>query len=1114
MAETQTTYAKNLDTVISWDTDFVYMNLVYKNTTSSYSIDAVYKVDHNKLKNTIQPNNHTYRGDIFYDIDSRYYTTSSYTLSILDKNYNKVELKYPIKILNYPAHNVFVDTHELQLYNNAITYIYATATNGTNEIDRYVCNVTPLIYTSDKPNYTAKIYPDKLVENNNLLPNKLSNYKLNYAYMYKISYSAYSSIEYFDFKPISNIDSRITERVYIDNKNTLPISHNAKNITDNVLYDLNNIYTNSSYSCNVNNLFDIETRINDTTKIKKLSDGIKNNKYFSIQLNKNIYLPEYYVTVKNESNVDEPYVLTNLTYIQNSNMYDIYRYDLCDRKTNKVVATAYSSKAYSYPVLKNQHNIEYNVNKRQGEIGFKVKCNNDIKISYAYSINDFILNDTYNLFNAKSYITYCAYQYSYYPGPSEYIYDYNGKRYNTSNNCIQLCIGDNEFINRNLDNIYVIKDDEFIVNDSFIWNKPFFDNNGNEISPDLNILSNNIFEFTSNEQNNINNFILNISDEKSFNNVFNSIFDVYVHNDKSVIFRLKTNIYSISYFKISYDELTLDTHDDIKNLYNIINSNDIQKYNVEKLFFDSVIYITEEEQENFNYIFVVELNVENNSNIKNILVLQSKVLRGTYRQYDVFNMGISNNFLLANKFNNVVYAEYMSDGNPDNYIYVTGDIEYINNAITNYDVTVDDIYLNKLYNCCDSEFYLENDVDSIIKNFPNNTVTRHGNKAKQELVYKKYSNDLERCLLVQLGYDINKKDYYNNFKIYNKKNHGKWVGATIKDNNNKWMFSYDTVCQKLFDHYYNNDNIYQIMHYDWHANSYINTFDVKDIKKSRQYINSICDNKLLNYSSIAYNTITDDIIGLYKTVEDFNGSNFEASYTNIFSLRPIIKTVNLYNYDIVKNYTMVINDRFINDNIIKYTDTCFKEYYNSGDFEFKLDIDNRNNLLSFNICVLFIYIDNNGHEVYLVWDNGEFKILTKSINNTLSVKINYYSPKITMTQSKYCERDARRDPSRDKKDKNGNTLYAWFCEPITITHKDKDLKQTLNSITLYSSKINLKPHFDTLLDINTSVQHMVIDINGTTNIGVFTIPIIHNNYDNNVNYVMLNEIFNYINKKQ
>lgn len=1112
MAETQTTYAKNLDTVISWDTDFVYMNLVYKNTTSSYSINAVYEVDHDKLKNTIQPNNHTYRSDIFYDIDSRYYTTSSYTLSILDKNYNKVELKYPIKILNYPAYNVFVDTHELQLYNNAITYIYATATNGTNETDRYVYNVAPLIYTSDKPNYTTKIYPTKLVENNNLLPNKLSNYKLNYAYMYKIPYSEYSSIEYFDFKPISNIDSRITERVYIDNKNTLPISHNTKNITDNVLYDLNNIiYTNSSYSCNVNNLFDIETRINDVTTIKKLSDGIKNNKYFSIQLNKNIYLPEYYVTVKNESNVDEPYVLTNLTYIQNSNMYDIYRYDLCDRKTNKVVATAYSSKTYSYPVLKNQHNIEYNVNKRQGDVSFKVKCNNDVKISYAYSINDFILNDTYNLFNAKSYITYCAYQYSYYPGPREYTYDYNSKRYNTSNNCIQLCIGDNEFINRNLDNIYVIKDDEFIVNDSFIWNKPFFDNNGNEVSPDLNILSDNIFEFTSNEQNNINNFILNISDENSFNNVFNSIFDVYVHNDKSVIFRLKTNIYNISYFKISYKELTLDTHDDVKDLYNIINSNDIQKYNVEKLFFDSVIYITKEEQDKFNYIFVVELNVGNNSNIKNILVLQSKT--SSYRQYEVFNMGISNNFLLANKFNNVVYAEYMSDGNPDNYIYVTGDIEYINNAITNYCITVDDIYLNKLYNCCDSEFYLENDVDSIIKNFPNNTVTRHGNKAKQELVYKKYSNDSERCLLVQLGYDINKKYYYNNFKIYNKKNHGKWVGATIKDNNNKWMFSYDTVCQKLFDHYYNNDNIYQIMHYDWHANSYINTFDVKDIKKSRQYINSIYDNKVLNYSSIAYNTITDDIIGLYKTVEDFNGSNFEASYTNIFSLRPIIKTVNLYNYDIVKNYTMVINDRFINDNIIKYTDTCFKEYYNSGDFGFKLDIDTRNNLLSFNICVLFIYIDNDGHEVYLVWDNGEFKILTKSINNTLSVKINYYSQKITMTQSKYCERDARRDPSRDKKDKNGNTLYAWFCEPITIKHKDNELKQTLNSITLYSSKINLKPHFDTLLDINTSIQHKVIGINETTNIGVFTIPIIHNNYDDNVNYVILNEIFNYINNK-
>ena len=106
------------------------------------------------------------------------------------------------------------------------------------------------------------------------------------------------------------------------------------------------------------------------------------------------------------------------------------------------------------------------------------------------------------------------------------------------------------------------------------------------------------------------------------------------------------------------------------------------------------------------------------------------------------------------------------------------------------------------------------------------------------------------------------------------------------------------------------------MHYDWHANSYINTFDVKDIKKSRQYINSECDNKVLNYSDIAHNNITDDIIGLYKTVEDFNGSNFEASYTNIFSLRPIIKTVNLYNYDIVKNYIMVINDRFINDNII------------------------------------------------------------------------------------------------------------------------------------------------------------------------------------------------------
>jgi hypothetical protein len=61
MAGTKTTYAKNLNTVISWDTDFVYMNLVYKNMTNSYSIDAVYEVDHNKLKNTIQPNNHTTR---------------------------------------------------------------------------------------------------------------------------------------------------------------------------------------------------------------------------------------------------------------------------------------------------------------------------------------------------------------------------------------------------------------------------------------------------------------------------------------------------------------------------------------------------------------------------------------------------------------------------------------------------------------------------------------------------------------------------------------------------------------------------------------------------------------------------------------------------------------------------------------------------------------------------------------------------------------------------------------------------------------------------------------------------------------------------------------------
>lgn len=1108
MAETQTTYAKNLNTVISWDTDFVYMNLVYKNTTSSYSIDAVYKVDHDKLKNTIQPNNNTYCSDIFYDIDSTYYTTLSYTLSILDKNYNKVELKYPIKILNYPAHNVFVDTHELQLYNNAITYIYATATNGTNETYCYVNNVTPLISTNDSK-YIA-IYPTKLVENNNLLPNKLSNYKLSYAYMYKISYSEYYNSEYFDFKPISNIDSRITERVYIDNKNTLPISHNTKNITDNVLYDLNNIiYTNSNYNCNVNNLFDIETRINDTTMIKKLSDGIKNNAYFSIQLNKNIYLPEYYVTVKNESNVDEPYVLTNLTYIQNSNMYDIYRYDLRDRKTNKVVATAYSSKTYSYPVLKNQHNIEYNINKLQGEIGFNVKCNNDIKISYAYSINNFILNDKNNLFNAKSYITYCAYQYSYYPGPSEYSYDYDKKRYNTSNNCIQLCIGDNEFINRDLDNIYVIKDDEFIVNDSFIWNKSFIDNYGNKIDPDLNILSDNIFEFTSDEQNNINNFVLNISSENSFNNVFNSIFDVYVHKDGSVIFRLKTNIYNISYFKISYDELTLNTHDNAKYLYNIINSNDIQKYNVEKLFFDSIIYITKEEQDSFNYIFVVELNIENNSNIKNILVLQSKT--SSYRQYDVLNMGISNNFLLSNKFDNVVYAEYMSDDNRKNYTYVGKNIEYINKAIEdNYGITVDDIYLNKLYNCCDNEFYLVNDDTDIIINFPNNTVTRHGDHTKQELVYKKYSDDSKHCLLLQLG--NNNNAYYNFFKIYKKSDDGWSFETTIQDTTYKWMFSYNTVCRNLFDHYYNNDNIYQIMHYDWHANSYINTFDVKDIKKSRQYINSECDNKVLNYSDIAHNTITDDIIGLYKTVEDFNGLNFEASYTNIFSLRPIIKTVNLYNYDIVKNYTMVINDRFINDNIIKYTDTYFKEYYNLGDFEFKLNIDTRNNLLSFNICVLFIYIDNDGHEVYLVWDNDKFKILTKSINNTLSVKINYYSQKITMTQSKYCERDARRDPSRDKKDKNGNTLYAWFCEPITITHKDKDLKQTLNSITLYSSKINLKPHFDTLLDINTSIQHTVIDINETTNIGVFTIPIIHNNYDDNVNYVMLNEIFNYINK--
>lgn len=1114
MAETQTTYAKNLDTVISWDTDFVYMNLVYKNTTSSYSINAVYEVDHDKLKNTIQPNNHTYRGDIFYDIDSRYYTTSSYTLSILDKNYNKVELKYPIKILNYPAHNVFVDTHELQLYNNAITYIYTTATNGTNENDRYVYNITPLIYTSDKPNEVAKIYPAKLVENNNLLPNKLSNYKLNYAYMYKIPYSEYSSIEYFDFKPISNIDSRITERVYIDNKNTLPISHNTKNITDNVLYDLNNIiYTNSSYSCNVNNLFDIETRINDVTTIKKLSDGIKNNKYFSIQLNKNIYLPEYYVTVKNESNVDEPYVLTNLTYIQNSNMYDIYRYDLRDRKTNKVVATAYSSKTYSYPVLKNQHNIEYNVNKRQGDVSFKVKCNDDVKISYAYSINDFILNDTYNLFNAKSYITYCAYQYSYYPGPREYTYDYNSKRYNTSNNCIQLCIGDNEFINRNLDNIYVIKDDEFIVNDSFIWNKPFFDNNGNEVSPDLNILLDNVIEFTSNEQNNVNNFVLHIDNENSFNNVFNSLFDIYVHKDNSVIFKLKTNIYNVSYFMIHNSDLPVNKQ--AQTIYDIVNSNDIQKYNVKQLFFDSVIYITKKEQNKFNYVFVVELNVENNSNIKNILVLQSDII--SYKHYEVLNMGISNDFLLSNKFDNVVYDEYMSDSDPDNVTYVNDNIKYINKVLGDYEfnITVDDIYLNKLYNCCDNEFYLVSNTD-IMNNFPNNTVTRHGDHTKQELVYKKYNNDSTRCLLVQLGKELgdnNKNSYYNYFNIFKKRNNI-WPTPTKINTDTKWMFDSPTVCQNLFEHYYNNDNIYQIMHYDWHANSYINTFDVKDIKKSRQYINSMCDNKILNYSEIAHNTIiTDDIIALYKNVEDFNGLNFEASYTKIFSLRPIIKPVNLYNYNIVKNYTIDINDIFINDNMIKCTDVCFKEYYNVGDFEFKLNTGTSNNLLSFNMCILFIYIDDYGNKVYLVWDNGEFKILAKSINNTLSVKINYYSQKITMTQSKYCERDARRDPYRDKKDKNGNTLYAWFCEPITITHKDKDLKQTLNSITLYSSKINLKPHFDTLLDINTSIPHRVIGINETTNIGVFTIPIIHNNYDDNVNYVILNEIFNYINNK-
>jgi hypothetical protein len=1128
MAGTKTTYAKNLNTVISWDTDFVYMNLVYKNMTNSYSIDAVYEVDHNKLKNTIQPNNHTYRGDIFYDvdIDSTYYTTLSYTLSILDKNYNNVELKYPIKILNYPAYNVFVDTHELQLYSNAITYIYTTATNGTNENDRYVYNVTPLIYTSYKPNDVAKIYPAKLVENNNLLPNKLSNYKLNYAYMYKIPYSAYSSIEYFDFKPIgNNIDNRITERVYIDNKDKLPILHNAKNITDNILYDLSNIYTNSSYICNVNNLFDIETRINDVTIIKKLSDGIKNinNKYFSIQLNKNIYLPEYYVTVKNESNADDiRYELTNFTYIQNSNMYDIYRYDLCERGTNNVVATAYSSKTYSYPVLKNQHNIEYNIYKRQGDISLQVKRNNNIKISYAYSINNFILNDTYNLFNA-AYITYCGYQYSYYPGPSTYSYDYNGKRYTTSNNCIQLCIGDNEFINRNLDNIYVIKDDEFIVNDSFIWNKPFFDNNGKNINPHLDILLDNVIELTSNEQNNVNNFVLHIDNENSFNNVFNSLFDIYVHNDNSVIFRLKTNIYNVSYFMIPNSELNSPINKQAQTIYDIVNSNDIQKYNVKQLFFDSVIYITKKEQYNFNYIFVVELNVENNSNIKNILVLQSNIT--SYKHYEILNMGISNNFLLSNKFDNVVYDEYMSDSNPDNITYVNDNIKYLDKVLGDYEfnITVDDIYLNKLYNCCDNEFYLVENTD-IMNDFPNNTVVRHGDQKQQELVYKKYNNNSTYCFLLKLGKKLgnnNKNSYYNYFNIF--KTNSLLAAPTVIDSNTykkykkyKWMFSYESVCQKLFDHYYNNDNIYQIMHYDWHANSYINTFNVKDIKKSRQYINSICDNKILNYSEIAYNNIiTDDIIGLYKTVEDFNGLNFEASYTKIFSLRPIIKPVNLYNYNIVKNYTIDINNIFINDNIIKCTDVCFKEYYNVGDFEFKLNIDTRDNLLSFNICVLFIYIDDHGNKVYLVWDNGEFKILAKSINNTLSVKINYYSQKITIKQSKYCERDARRDPSRDKKDVKGNTLYAWFCNPITIElNKDgNNLKQTLNSITLYSSKINLKPHFDTLLDINTSIQHKVVEVKETTDIGVFTIPLIHNNYDNNVNYVMLNEIFNYINNK-